>query len=350
MNVPEGFSPSNILIIQLRQLGDVLLTTPVIEPIKRRFPNARISFLTEVNAYEILSGNPYLDEIITIKRKSSIPEQIKVIRDIRKKRFDLVIDFMANPKTAYISFFSGAAFTIAWNVRLRGLIYSMTVELIGDYAVDHKLSMLRPLGIEGGDRMPYLHVPGEADEKIKATLNSMGIGDKDFLVCVDATHRRITRKWTAEGFAEVADRMTEGYGAKVLFIWGPGEREEVEGIMAKCRHRHLISPGTTIKELAALLKRADLLIGNCSFPRHVAVSQGTPSLIIIGAPADAWKYPDPIHRTVKKGLPCQPCDKNVCSDLACLTTLTADEVMTEFKALLPEIKRKKSIPHSVERV
>jgi len=338
MALPEGFNPANILIIQLRQLGDVLLTTPVIKPLKKRFPDAKISFLTEENAYDILSGNPYLSEIITIKKKSSLLEQIKVIRDIRKRRFDLVIDFIANPKTAYISFFSGAKFTMAWRVRLRGLLYSMTVDLTGDYAVDHKLSILKPLGIEGGDRMPYLFVPDEAKDKVSSILKSLGVVENDFLVCIDATHRRITRKWTAEGFAEVADRLAEEYGAKVLFIWGPGEREEVERIMGMCRHRHLISPGTTIKELAALLKRANMLIGNCSFPRHVAVSQGTPSLIIIGAPADVWNYPSPIHKTVKKGLPCQPCDKVVCSDLSCLTTLTADEVMTEFKRLLPEIR------------
>lgn len=350
MNIPEGFSPANILIIQLRQLGDVLLTTPVIKPLKKRFPDARISFLTEVNAYDILSGNPYLDEIITIKRRSSIYEQLKVIRDIRKKRFGLVIDFMANPKTTYISFFSGATITLAWKVRLRGLLYSMTVDLAGDYAVDHKLSMLRPLGIEGGDRMPYLHIPDEAKDTISSILNTLGVVDNDFLVCIDATHRRITRKWTAEGFAEVADRLTVEYGAKVLFVWGPGEREEVERIMGRCRHRHLISPGTTIKELAALLKRANLLIGNCSFPRHVAVSQGTPSLVIVGAPEDAWKYPDPIHQTVKKGLPCQPCDKIVCSDLSCLTTLTADEVMAEFKRLLPAIKGAKAITGPMEGV
>lgn len=348
MNVPEGFSPSNILIIQLRQLGDVLVTTPVISSLKKRFPDAIISFLTEVNAYDILSGNPYLDEIITIKRKSSLLEQLRVIRDIRKKRFDLVLDFMANPRTAYISFFSGARITIGPDVRLRGLLYKERVSLAGDYVVGVKFSMLKSLGIEGGNRAPDLYIPNGIKDKVSSIFKSLKIEDDDFLVCIDATHRRITRKWTAEGFAEVADRLTEEYGAKVLFIWGPGEREEVEGIMARCRHRHLISLGTTIKELAALIKRADLLIGNCSFPRHVAVSQGTPSLIIIGAPGEGWTYPSPIHQTIKKGLKCQPCHKVVCSDLSCLNTLTADEVMTEFKRLLPLIKGAKTISSSME--
>lgn len=350
MNIPEGFSPASILIIQLRQLGDVLVTTPVISSLKKRFPDARISFLTEENAYDILSGNPYLDEIITIKRKSSIYEQINVIRDIRKKRFDLVIDYMVNPRTAYITFFSGAKVTIGYAYRFRRHFYKIAAEPKGEYATDYKLSILSILGISGKDNKSYIDVPQDATDKISSYLRSVGVKEDDFLICMDATHRRITRKWTGKGFAEVADRLKEEYDAKILFMWGPGEREEVEQIMAMCRHRHLISPGTKIKELAALLKRADLLIGNCSFPRHVAVSQGTPTLVILGATGEGWTYPLPIHRTVKKGLPCQPCDKIVCSDLSCLTTLTADEVMTEFKRLLPAIKGAKATTGLMEEV
>lgn len=341
MDKYKKFSPFRILIIQLRQLGDVLLTTSVIKPLKERFPDAIISFLTEKNAYEILSGNPYLDEIITITRKASTSEQLNTIMSIRKKGFDLVLDFMSNPRTAYISFFSGAKATVAYDTSIRRLLYTVNVKPAGDYVVDHKLSMLKPFGIEGADNTPYMHVPQEAEAQIASFLKSKGVEDNDFLVCIDATHRRATRKWAGKGFAEVADRLKEKYNAKVVFLWGPGEREEVEGIMSMCRHRHIMDNGTGIKGLAALLKRANLLIGNCSFPRHVAASQGTPTLIVHGATGEEWKHPAPIHSIVRKGLPCQPCNRNICSDLSCLTTLTADDVMNALQDFLPAIIRRR---------
>lgn len=341
MNIPQYFSPKKILVIQLRQLGDVILTTPAIRPLKERFPEAVISFLTEKNAYDILSGNPYLDEIITIKRKATISEQLNTIMGIRKKRFDLVLDFMSNPRTTYISLFSGAKVTVAYDTSIRRLLYTVNVKPAGDYVVDHKLSMLRPFGIEGADNTPYMHVPQEAREQAASFLDSKGVEDNDFLVCIDATHRRATRRWAGKWFAEVADRLKEKYNAKVVFLWGPGEREEVEGIMSMCRHRHIIDTGTDIKGLAALLKRANLLVGNCSFPRHVAASQGTPTLVIHGATGEEWKHPAPIHRIVRKGLSCQPCNRNICSDLSCLTTLTADDVMNALQDFLPAIIRRR---------
>lgn len=343
MNISKDFSPKKILIIQLRQLGDVLLTTPVIKPLKERFPDAKLSFLTEKNAYDILSGNPYLEEIITIPRKSSISEQIKVIFDIRRRGFDLILDYMANPKTAYISLFSRGKIKVTNDRSLRRFAYDIRVTPVGGYAVDYKLSMLMPFGIEGADNTPYIFVPQESNDKITTFLKAASIRDDDFVVCIDATHRRVTRKWAGKGFAEVADRLREQYKAKIVFLWGPGERGEVEEIMSMCRHRHIIDTGTDIKGLAALLKRADLLIGNCSFPRHVAVSQGTPTLVVLGATSDGWTHPSPIHQTVKKGLPCQPCNKNNCTDLSCLTTLTADEVMGVFEKIRPYL-RKKVIP------
>lgn len=340
MNISKDFSPKKILIIQLRQLGDVLLTTPVIKPLKERFPDAKLSFLTEKNAYDILSGNPYLDEIIVIPRKSSTGGQIKVILDIRRKGFDLILDYMANPKTAYISLFSKAKIKVTIDRSLRRFAYDIRVNPVGGYAVDYKLSMLRPFGIEGADSMPYIFVPHESNDKITAFLKAASIRDDDFVVCIDATHRRVTRKWAGKGFAEVADRLKELYSAKVVFLWGPGEREEVERIMSLCRHRHIIDPGSDIKGLAALIKKADLLIGNCSFPRHVAVSQGTPTLVVLGATSEGWTHPAAIHQTVKKGLPCQPCNKNACNDLGCLTTLTADEVMAGFEEIRLYLRKK----------
>ncbi len=340
MKVQMSFTPGKILIIQLRQLGDVLLTTPVIRALKERYPGTHISFLTEKNAYDILSGNPWLDEIITVDRKPPLWRQLQTIMDIRKRKYDLIVDLLANPRTAYITFFSGAGLTISFDIPYRGLLYDIRIRATGSYVAEHRLSLLKPLGIDGCDVTPYIHVPGKADDKMAAFLETAGVKKENFLVCLDSTHRRIVRKWTQEGFAALADLLKERFDATVVFLRGPGEKEEVERIMAMCAHSHIISPETNIKELAALISRADLLVGNCSFPRHIAASVGTPSLAILGATGEEWTHPASMHKTVKKGLPCQPCNKKRCSEnLRCLTELSVDEVLTGIEGLLPYVEK-----------
>ncbi len=331
-------TPEKILLIQLRQLGDVLLTTPAARVLRRKFPSAHIAFLTEENAFHILSGNPDIDEIITIKRKQSLFQQLNVIKEIRGKKFDLIFDFLVNPRTTYISFLSGAKTRVTFHNPPRSLLYTDSAKASGNYAVQHKLSLLEHMGIEGGDVTPVIAIPEENMKKEDLFLESKGIGPDDFKVCIDASHRRPLRKWTAEGFAEVADRLNEEYKAKVIFLWGPGEKEEVSRIMARCRNSHHLAPELTLKDHAALISRADLLLGNCSYPRHVAAAVGTPSLVILGATGEEWTHPAPIHQVVKKGLSCQPCGGKSCdSNLACLNELTPDEIMAAFEKLRPHI-------------
>lgn len=333
-------NPKKILIIQLRQLGDVLLTTPAIKALREEYPSARISFLTEKASSPILAGNPNLDDVITIDKKQSYMDQLKVITDIRSRKFDLVVDFLANSRTAIITFFSGAKFTIAPKVRGRGLLYSVQVKTKGNYAVSHKLGLLSVLGIENADRTPCFNVKKEAEDKIKSFLNGKNIQDDEFLVCIDSTHRRITRKWIGEKYSELADRLKQKYKARVVFLWGPGEKDEVIHNMLLCKEKHILDPGSDINELAALLERADLLIGNCSFPRHMAASQNTPTLIILGSTGNEWTHPASIHKTVSKGLDCQPCNNNQCSfALECMKDLSVEEVMDGILKMEPQINK-----------
>ena len=335
--------PQKILLVQLRQMGDVLLATPAIRSLRQNLPDAHIAFLTEESAYPIVEDNPDLSEIIVIKRKQSLIEQINVIRDIRRRRFDLIFDFLANPRTGYIAFFSGAGMTISYDIPFRKFFYKKSLASKGTYAADHKLSLLSAYGFEPGDNTPYMNIPVEAEKKIASFLSDVGIREEDFLVCMDTTSRRAFRCWNAERFAEVADRLKEQHDAKVVFLWGPGEKELVEKLMALCRHRHFLDYGTNVKEMGALIKRSDLLIGNSSFPGHVAVSQQTPTITVLGSAGEEWTHPAPIHLSLKTNLPCQPCTTNPCDQaFRCLTEISVQDVMSSFEKLKPLIDKVKN--------
>ena len=340
MSKADHLVPKKILIIQLRQMGDVLLTTPVIRSLRNCLPDAHITFLTEESAYPIIEDNDDLSEVIVIKRKQTLMEQIRVILDIRKRSFDLIFDFFANPRTGYIAFFSKAQMTVSYDIPFRRFLYKKAIMAKGTYAADHKLSLLSVIGLQPGDNTPYMKILSEAEEKVASFLSQIGIKEEDFLVCMDTTSRRAFRCWNADRFAEVADRLKEQYNAKVIFLWGPGEKELVENLMATCRHRHFLDYGTNVKEMTALIKRSDLLIGNSSFPGHVAVSQQTPTITVLGSAGKEWTHPAPIHVSLNTDLPCQPCTSNPCDqNFKCLTDISVQNVMTSFEKLKPFIEK-----------
>ena len=94
----------NILVIQLRQVGDVLLTTPTLKVLRDHYPHSRISYLTETGPAVLLRGNPHLDAIVTRNRKNTLLEEARLVWELRQARYDLVIDFFCNPRSAWMSF------------------------------------------------------------------------------------------------------------------------------------------------------------------------------------------------------------------------------------------------------
>ncbi len=330
-------NPKRILVIQHKQIGDVILTTPVVKVLKKHFPDAHLSFLTEDFCYPILEGNPYIDDIILLDKKqvTHIFKQLKFYWMIRGMKFDLVLDFFQNPRSTLITLLSGAKTSISYNHPVRGRFYNVKVVPKNGYAVDYKLSMLESIGIKGADNYPEMFVADGEKKYIDEYFRAIGIKEDDFIVCIDPTHRRPTRRWTPEGYAELIDLLCEKYNAKVIMLWGPGEYKAVAKIQALCRYRSYIACKTDLKQLAMLIKNTHILIGNDSAPRHIAVTQNIPTLVILGSTSQAWTHPDKIHKVVSKRLECQPCGNNYCNDdIRCMKELQADEVFAALPAFV----------------
>src|SRR5262249_36910415 len=163
------------------------------------------------------------------------------------------------------------------------------------------------------------------------------------LICIDPTTPVPTRRWPGAHFSALADMLSERLGARVLLLWGPGEASEVQAIAAAARSRPVLIPAWGLDTLAALLARADLFVGCNSAPLNIAVSQSIPPLTIMGATLSAgWIPPEPQHRAVLAGLPCQPCEKNACGpplNIACLRTLTVETVFAAIQACAPWVPK-----------
>ena len=349
---PEPRIPAErILVVQFRQIGDVLLSTPVLQTLRKFYPQSYIAFLTEPSPGRVLEGNPLLDEVIIRPRHATWRQQWQLLRYIRRQRFELVIDLIGNPRSAVLTRLSGARHRLAFARFPRSLLYTMLVTHhypVQEYTGAKRLRLLEPLGIRATDLTPILPYTQREQDEVTTFVRTQAITSEDLLICIDPTHHIPTRQWPGAHFSALVDMLSERLGARVLLLWGPGEESQVQAIATAARFHPVLIPAWDLHTLAALLAQADLFIGCNSAPLHIAVSQGIPTLTIMGATLSVnWIPPAPQHRAVLAGLPCQPCEKNVCGpplNIACLRTLTAETVFAAVQTCAPWVPKLRHVP------
>jgi len=344
----QRITAERILVIQFRQIGDVLLSTPVLRALRQHYPQSYIAFLTEPSPGRVLQGNLCLDAVFIRPRHVTWRQQWQLWRQIRRQRFDLVIDLIGNPRSALLTYLSGAKHRLAFARFPRSLLYTMLVRHhpvpdVPEYTVAKRLRLLEPLGIQATDLTLSLAYTQREQDAVATFLRAHSIAPDDLLICIDPTTPVLTRQWPGAHFSALADMLSERLGARVLLLWGPGEEAQVQAIAAAARSRPTLIPAWGLDTLAALLARADLFVGCNSAPLHIAVSQGIPTLTIMGATLSVnWIPPEPQHRAVLAGLPCQPCEKNYCGpplNIACLRTLTVETVFAAVQACSPWVSK-----------
>src|SRR5713101_7610107 len=158
-DLPPRLPAERILIIQFRQIGDVLLSTPVLRALRCYYPQSYIAFLTEPSPGRVLEGNPLLDEVIIRPRHATWRQQWQLLRHIRRQHFELVIDLIGNPRSAVLTRLSGARHRLAFARFPRSLLYTMLVthhHPIPGCTVAKRPRLLEPLDIWATNLRPLL--------------------------------------------------------------------------------------------------------------------------------------------------------------------------------------------------
>lgn len=333
----EASAIRRILVCQLRQIGDVLLATPSINLLRRTYPQAEIHVLTERKCVPMLDNNPDVHTVWALDKKQfkGLLDELRWYRMVARQGFDIVVDFQQLPRTRWVVAFSDApvklSFTPPWYNRW---LYTHWVKPRDGYAAMSKASVLEALGIRWNGERPRLYLTAEERQAARTLLGELGVGEGRRLVTVDPTHRRITRCWLPEHYARLFDLAFErDPNIRFMPLWGPGEEDDIKAIQAACSHPEcLVLPERmlSLREMAACIAEADMHLGNCSAPRHIAVAVDTPSCIVLGATGSAWTFPSPEHRDIAAGLSCQPCNRNSCEHRRCLVDLKPEAVFEMF--------------------
>lgn len=277
--------PKTVVVMQLRQLGDILLTTPVIRAIKDFWPECRLVFVGHKMSKLVLSDNPYIDDFVLYAEGDSVISYVKMIRKLRGFNADLLIDFMNNPRSAFLSRVSGAKYKVSYSTK-RKFLYDQTfvVDDKSAYISSTKLRLLENVGVVFSDiRLDFVFAP--IDTQVFRSFSEKHLpkdSEVSAKVVISATHRRENRRWPVERYAKISDHLVEHWQAEVIWVWGPGEKEFVEHGVSLCQKKAHLGPQTNFKELGAFFKNCDLFIGNSNGPSHVAVAAGICSLQLHG--------------------------------------------------------------------
>ena len=336
----------NILVIKLRYLGDVLLATPVLQTLREQMPGARLSMAVSRGTEDVLKENPHLDELVVVDRGGMSP-QIDLLRRLRHRQFDCVIDLTDADRSAILAWTTRAAVRIGLNDehRWRGLLYTVVARRRPEsrHRIEQDLDVLRPLGISSSSHTPVLHISDRDEQQAVDLLRS--IAEKADasalrrpLVMLQPGARYWYKAWPPERFAELADRLATRLDCRVLIGGDSRERGLAETISAQARSQPTVMAGrTSVLQHAALLKQCALFVGNDNGPMHMAAAVGTPVVALFG-PSDPaeWGPRGSPAEILYKGLDCRRCFHPACErgELSCMKQISVEEVFTAAMRLL----------------
>lgn len=271
-----------ILIIKLRGIGDVVLSTIVLDNLVLDFPDAKIDYLTDKPSVPVIKGLKQVNKVLVFPRKNTL-DRIKLIGKIRGNSYDFVLDFFSNPTTALMTFLSGAKYKAGFPYRGRKYAYNLygPKERGKHHAALLHLEMLKSIGVSS-ERTKLLYdltkkVKDVADEYFSKTFS-----EDDFVVGLSPTGGWQSKKCSPEKLAETGFEIIKKYNAKILVIWGPSDFEDAIKIHQIIGNNSFLAPDTSLSEMAALISKCKILIANDSGPMHISTAVGTPVLSIHG--------------------------------------------------------------------
>jgi ADP-heptose:LPS heptosyltransferase len=311
-----------VLVITLSNIGDIILTTPVIRALSKEFPGSRIDVMVGPNGKDIFDKDPRIFKLVVYDKHVSIAEKRRLQLKLRKLKYDLVVDLR------------NTVFPLLLAPKYRtSPIQSFPKEIV--HKKDRHLYRLVPFGIRGLSEKSYIHITEEDEHYADDLIKKNAITDP--IVIVNPGAKSHLKRWTVEGFAEVCDGLAGECAASIVFVGTGTDKDIVLSVAGKMKNKHHnFVDKTNIRQLASLLKRSSLLITNDSAPMHLGCAVGIKVLAIFG-PTDPRKYgpTGEFDAAINKKLFCSPCEVAACKyGHECMKLVSSDEVLDRAKMMI----------------
>ncbi len=344
----------NILMVKTSAIGDVTHTLPALNSLRKRFPNARITWLVESDSAEIVAGHRALDSVLVCERKlwrkklrklefvATAREIFAFIKKLRSCEYDLVIDFQGLLKSGILVFFARGARKIGFGPGMQHsegshIFYNERIPAVSmeHHAVDRYLMLLSAIGVPT-EKVEF-DFPIESSDRdyVRMLLKGKGVENDDKIAVINPVARWETKLWDPVLFAETADRVAKK-GYKVFFTGAKSDADQIDDIVSMMTERaENIAGKTSLKQLGAFYEKAEFVVATDTGPMHIAAALGTPAVALFG-PTASWRtgpYGNG-HGIVRIEKHCAPCFKRECPHIECMKKITPDMVMEAVEAVM----------------
>lgn len=339
-----------ILVIQTAFIGDVILTLPLLQVLKKSFVGSKTDLVVVPRAADVCANHPAIDEIILFDKRgkdSGLSGLRKLGRRLRERKYDLVIVPHRSLRSAILAFMTGSPIRVGFNRSVGRFLFTKLARYRKDYhEVDRNISLLEGVGIrEAAKVLPSVFPTEEDKKKVDRLLSEFSIQTPSKMVTLAPGTIWNTKRWPKEHFAVLAELLGKD-GFEIMLIGGTDDAPLCTEIqqLAASRHLHTAAGRLSLLQSAEMIRRSKVLISNDSAPMHLGVAVQTPVIGIFGATIPAfgfapYGYNDVILET--NGLPCRPCsshggDRCPIGTFECMRAIKPDRVMT---ALLKVIEK-----------
>ena len=330
-----------ILVTRLQYLGDVVLTLPLVDAVRHRFPRAEVDYLSRPPSSDLLKGDARFSEVFSLAPEDGAAASLSLVRRLRSRRYDAVIDLYSNPRSAWISRFTGAKMRIGGDRRGRRRLYTHAVTVAPEIrsAMEYHLKYAEPLDVSAPARKPVLLIsPGEI-ETARDRLQSFGVETRRPSRPRIGLHpggKWEVKRWPVSSFAMLAEMLKTNWDADIVVFTGPGERGYTDQLAGAAGDSITVLPEMDVRSLAAVLSLLDGMVVSDGGIMHLSVAVGTPTVGIFGsAEPDIWFPYESFGPFAPVFLPieCRPCHRHICplGHTACLRDLTAEAVLESLR-------------------
>lgn len=314
---------NSILILKRSAFGDIIHTLPVIPALRKKFPKASITWVTEVGFGDFLRTQEGIDRVVEIGfrsmfRRGLLGKYRRRMKSISTEKFDVLIDFQGTLKSWLQLWSVRAERKIGFN-RLDAResfttrFYTEQVPPMpyGLHVIKQYLRLLEPLGISEREiRYPGIHLDSRDDDYVDRWMAEQGAGK---LVAVNPFTNWMTKNWPHQNVVDFCKLLGNETKYRPLLIWGPPEKAKAEKIVSAADGAALLAPATNLTQLAALLRRCALYIGGDTGPTHLATSMNVPVVALFGPTDPRRNGPiDPADETLWLEMTCKGCRRNRC--------------------------------------
>ena len=340
----EACKRKSILVIKFGAIGDVILIVPSLRLLRNNFPDAHISVLIGQESKNILKNCPYVDELILYDKKSrdkGLKGMLKISRLLRRKNFDMSIDFQNNRTSHAISWLGAISQRFGYGNGKFSFFVNKKIKYLKIRAtpLDEQFRILKSAGLDTTGASRYLETwPSKEDfSYIERFLKNAWVSPSQVLVGMNigSSPRWETKRWPLKKFAKLSDMLAEK-DIRVVLTGSADATSATRDFMNISGTKPVNAVGrTSIGQLGALIKRCRIFITGDSAPLHIASSVGTDFIALFG-PTDPLRHFEPNEKgiVIRKDIKCSPCYKSKCKKNRCMENISVEEV---YKLVMEKI-------------